>query len=117
MTAAADATTLQPTPSPLRLEPAAEVDRVRAALDASSFDERAICRRLEIESLDRFRAIRDGRPDLPPADALDVLIRLFLDNEPLSWSVANELMPDGAEPALPSPLNSWRFSCRSKLPP
>ena len=100
MTATVDAPTLQPTPSPLRLEPASAIEAVRAALRESGFDEQSVCGRLEIESLDRFRAIRDGRPDVPPADALDVLIRLFLDNEPLAWAAADALMPAGAVDAM-----------------
>ena len=100
MTATVDAPALQPTPSPLRVEPAAAVETVRAALRDSGFDETTICRRLDLESLDQFRAIRDGRADVPPADALDVLIRLFLDNEPLGWSAASALLPAGAVDAM-----------------
>ena len=100
MTATVDAPALQPTPSPLRVEPGAAIETVRASLRDSGFDETTICRRLDLESLDQFRAIRDGRPDVPPADALDVLIRLFLDNEPLSWSAATALLPAGAMEAM-----------------
>jgi methylase of polypeptide subunit release factors len=100
MTATIDAPTLHPTPSPLRTEPAAAIDTVRSALTESGFDERAICIRLGIESLDTFCAIRDGRADVAPADALDVLIRYFLDNEPLAWSVADALLPSGTVEAM-----------------
>ena len=100
MTAAADTLPLRPTPSPLRVERDGAIAAVRAVLRDSCFDERTICERLGIETLDRFRAIRDGRPDVPPADALDVLIRLFLDNEPLEWSAASALMPRDAIEAM-----------------
>jgi methylase of polypeptide subunit release factors len=88
--------TAVPTPSPLRLEHEGVFATMRSILRDASFEEDEICRRLDIASLDRFRALRDGRPDVAPRDALDVLIRLFLDNEPLGWSEANALLPHGA---------------------
>jgi len=100
MTATVDAPALEPTPSPLRLEPGSAIETVRAALRDSGFDETTICRRLDLESLDQFRAIRDGRADVLPADALDVLIHLFLDNEPLGWSAASAFLPAGAMDAM-----------------
>jgi SAM-dependent methyltransferase len=100
MTATMDPSTLQPTPSPLRLEPASAIETVRTALRDAGFDESTICRRLELESINEFRAIRDGRPDVAPADALDVLIRLYLDNEPLGWSAATELLSPGVMDAM-----------------
>jgi SAM-dependent methyltransferase len=93
---------LAPTPSPLRLEPAAAFDTLRGFLRDAAFEEDEICRRLDIASLDRFRALRDGRPDTPPADSLDVLIRLFLDNEPMRWSEAEALLPGSALDAMRS---------------
>lgn len=93
---------LEPTPSPLKLEPASSFDTLRAFLRAAKFDEDELCRRLEIESIDQFRAIRDGRPELPPADALDVLVRLFLDNEALAWAEIRALVPQDAVMVLQS---------------
>ena len=92
--------TQAPTPSPLRLEPVAAFDTVHAFLQDAAFDEDEICGRLDIASLDRFRALRDGRPDTPPSDALDVLVRLFLDNEPVAWSEARALLPTDALGAM-----------------
>ena len=82
-----------PTPSPLRHEPPAAFETLRAFLRDAAFREDEICRRLGIESLDQMRALRDGRPETPLLDALDVLIRLFLDNEPVSWDDATRLLP------------------------
>jgi SAM-dependent methyltransferase len=103
MTATADLPLTQiPTPSPLRLESQSVFDVARAFLRDSGFEETALCRRLEIESLDQFRAIRDGRPAEAPRDPLDVLVRLFLDNEPLESTVMEALVPQAARAAMRS---------------
>jgi SAM-dependent methyltransferase len=91
-----------PTPSPLRLEPAAAFTTLRTFLHDASFREDELCRRLGIDSLDRFCALRDGRPATPLRDSLDVLVRLFLDNEPASWAEARELLPAPALEAMRS---------------
>ena len=91
-----------PTPTPLRLKPAAAFDTLRAFLPEALFREDEICRRLGIESLDRLRALRDGRPETPLRDPLDVLIRLFLDNEPVSGADAAALVPSPALEGLRS---------------
>lgn len=100
MTAAADATAMTPTPSPLRLGPESAFATLRAFLNRAAFTENEICRRVGIESIDRFRALRDGRPGVRPRDALDVLVHLFLDNEPLPWSDVHALLPGDALDAL-----------------
>lgn len=91
---------LVPTPSPLRLEPGSAFATVRDFLSRAQFTTDEICRRLDLDSLDRFCALRDGRAATPLRDALDVLVRLFLDNEALAWSEARELIPDDALHAL-----------------
>jgi SAM-dependent methyltransferase len=96
------AASLVPTPSPLRLEPAAAFDVVRALLAEASITEDAICRRVGAESIDRFRAVRDGRPDTPLNDPLDTLVRLFLDNEPVPWTAARTMLGSPALDALQS---------------
>ena len=88
------------TPCPLRLDADEAFATMRAFLGEAGFDEDEICRRLDIASIDQFRALRDGRPELAPRDALDVLIHLFLDNEPLAWSEAEALMPSDALAAM-----------------
>ena len=60
-----------PTPSPLRLEPASAFETVRRFLRDAGYEEKEVTQRLDIESLDRFRALRDGRPATPLADAHD----------------------------------------------
>jgi len=91
-----------PTPSPLRLEPASAFETVRRFLRDAGYEEKEVTRRLDIESLDRFRALRDGRPATPLADAHDALVRLFLDNEPLPWSDVRALIPAAALEAIAS---------------
>ena len=95
-------TTPDPTPSPLRLEADAAFDTMRAFLREAAFEEDEICRRLDIESIDQFRALRDGRPEVAPRDALDVLVHLFLDNEPLAWSESEALLPSDGLAAMRS---------------
>jgi methylase of polypeptide subunit release factors len=94
MTAAVEEqTTPASTPSPLRLDDDAAFDTMRAFLRDAGFEEDEICRRLDLGSIDQFRALRDGRAEVAPRDALDVLVHLFLDNEPLAWSEAEALLP------------------------
>lgn len=96
MTAAVEEQTIPPsTPSPLQLGADAALRTMRTFLGEARFDEDEICSRLDIASIDQFRALRDGRPETAPRDALDVLIHLFLDNEPLAWREAEALLaPD-----------------------
>ena len=82
-----------PTPCPLRFEPVSAFETIRQFLRDVAFEEHELCRRLEVESLNRFRALRHGRPATPLGDATDALIRLFLDNEPMSWSDAQRWIP------------------------
>ena len=103
MTAAVEEQTMPtPTPSPLRLEAGDAFETMRAFLRSANFDEDEICRRLGLESIDQFRAVRDGRPSAAPRDALDVLVHLFLDNEPLAWSEVETLVPGNALAAMRS---------------
>lgn len=97
-----EATTPTPTPSPLNLDAGDAFETFRAVLESAGFEEDEICRRLDIASIDHFRALRDGRPEVAPGDTLDVLIHLFLDNEPLAWSEAEALLPNGALEAMRS---------------
>jgi SAM-dependent methyltransferase len=99
-TVAEDPVTLEPTPSPLRLAPPSSFDTLKAFLRVASFEDAEMCRRLDIDTIDQFRAIRDGRPDVAPQDALDALIRLFLDNEAVPWSELRSLLPADAIVAL-----------------
>jgi SAM-dependent methyltransferase len=91
-----------PTPSPLHFEPDGAFDTVRAVLRDADYTESEICRRLELDSIDQFRAIRDGRPSTPPRDAHDALVMLFLDGEALLWSEAEALLKPNGVAALGS---------------
>jgi SAM-dependent methyltransferase len=69
---------------PLRMGTEAEFAALRSALASAGYAEPAICTRLGIERLTRFDLERERRPKRPPAtppDALDVLIRMFLEGE------------------------------------
>lgn len=93
MTASSTHAAPVPTPSPLRLEPPSAFETLRSFLRDARFEEEEICQRLGIASIDKFRALRDGRPDTPAVDALDALVRLFLDNEPMTWLQVEALVP------------------------
>jgi SAM-dependent methyltransferase len=81
---------------PLRLGTDAEFAAARAVLEGARYTEEEICRRLEIGGLHEFRWLRQGRiAGAELTDALDALIRLFLDEELLPVATAESLV--GAE--------------------
>ncbi len=63
------------------------------ALRATSVRRAPVCRRLGLETIYRFRPIRDGRTAAEPSDSLDLLIRLFLYAEPVERTVLRALLP------------------------
>jgi methylase of polypeptide subunit release factors len=72
---------------------------LRDLLTDADFKAPAVCRRLGIESIYDFRSIRDGRDvALETIDALDLLIRLFMDVELVDRATLQELLSaDGIE--------------------
>ena len=67
--------------------------RLREFLIRSRFTEPELCQRLEIDSIYDFRAISEGRPPTPElTDPQALLIRLFLDTDPVEWSVVRSLL-------------------------
>jgi len=71
-----------------------QLTHLRELLTAAGFTVPAVCRRLDIPSVYDFRSIREGRTsgrDLD--DALDLLIRLFMDVELVDRTVIERLLP------------------------
>jgi SAM-dependent methyltransferase len=84
------------TPVPLRLPGDAIFARARDVLRRMQFTEPAICVRAGIDSIYAFQE----RPDAAVEDALDVLMRLFLDDEPVDAVVAQSRIPAADADAL-----------------
>jgi SAM-dependent methyltransferase len=82
----------------LRLGTDEEFSALRSALNAAGYTEPAICERLGLEKLSQFKFVTELRPApravTEDADALDLLIRLFLENEPLERDTARVLPLD-----------------------
>ena len=84
-----------PNPNPLRLGSDAEFAALRSALVATVYTEPAICERLGLQKISQFKFATEHRPlprpMAPSPDPLDLLIRLFLENEPLRPDTARAL--------------------------
>lgn len=86
---------------PFRLGASTEFAAVRAALAAAGYTEPAVCERIGIETIYRFRTVAQGREPAPRLDdALDVLVRLFLDGLPVRADAVHRLLPAGGADAL-----------------
>jgi methylase of polypeptide subunit release factors len=67
---------------------------LRRALSAHGFTTAAACARLGIASIYDFRSIREGRTTaITLGDPLDVLIRLFMDVEPVDRATLEAMLP------------------------
>jgi len=73
---------------------------LRAFLETVGFSEEAVSRRTGVRSIYDFTSIREGRPPSETHDALDVLIRLFLDGEMLDREIVRQCVPADAIHAL-----------------
>jgi SAM-dependent methyltransferase len=63
-------------------------------LRGAGYEDDAVAARVGVESVYAFRSVREGRSDPGgPRDALDALIRLFMDGEPLARSMVHALVP------------------------
>lgn len=84
-----------PNPNPLRLGLDAEFAALRSALVAAGYTEPAICERLGLAKISQFKFATEHRslprPMAPNPDPLDLLIRLFLESEPLHRDTARAL--------------------------
>jgi SAM-dependent methyltransferase len=119
-------TAVHETPSlPFRADPAARPEILPRLLEDHGYTTHAVCGRMGIPELYAFKTIREGRTDhLQIADALDVLIRLFLDGEAVRRSVVHEYLRDAAVGALaelgllhPHPADAERYAASVQLYP
>src|SRR5215210_1644833 len=73
-----------------------QLTTLRALLGAADFNAPEVCRRVGIDSIYDFRAIREGRTvGVETEDRLDLLIRLFLDVELVDRGLAESLLSQG----------------------
>ncbi len=88
----------EPHSIPLRLGKDEEFAALRSALAAAGYTEPAICERLGLQKISQFQLATDRRPaprtlgENP--DSLDLLIRLFLENQPIGRDHAYTLPVD-----------------------
>ena len=81
---------------PLVIGPADEFSDLRGALQRLDYTEAAICRRVGIDAIFRFRTIHEKRETgTEMNDALDALIRLLMDEEVIRETELRGLLPDG----------------------
>jgi SAM-dependent methyltransferase len=82
----------------LRLGADNEFAGLRSALNTAGFSEQAVCERLGLQKLSQFKFVTELRP--PPRtltenpDSLDLLIRLFIENEPVERNTVRGLPLD-----------------------
>jgi len=81
---------------------AAAMDALRALLESAGFTEEAVCQRTGVASIYDFTSIREGRAPAEARDALDILIRLFLDGELLDRALIVQHLPANAVRAVES---------------
>lgn len=77
---------------PLRIESRERFATLRSLLKAAQYEEAEIFGRLGLKTFDGFRSIRQGRPAEGLSDALDVLVRLFMDAERVDRDVVRTLL-------------------------
>ena len=81
---------------PLLIGSADQFSALRSAFEEAGFNEAAICRRVGIDSIFQFRTIREDRKTgVEMNDALDVLVRLLMDEEVLDEAELRRLLPAG----------------------
>ncbi len=82
----------------MRLGTDNEFAALRSALDAAGYTEPAVCERLGIQKLSQFQFATDRRPaprTVPEnPDSMDLLLRLFLENQPVERDTARMLPLD-----------------------
>ena len=89
--------TIEPTRAiPVRFGTPQAFDRLRDFLLRAGFMEPTICSRMGIATIYDFRQLHEGRERTELGDALDVLVRLFLDGEVVDGAAAtSHLGADG----------------------
>jgi methylase of polypeptide subunit release factors len=78
----------------VRMRPDTEFRALRELLIRRAFVEEAICERYSLQVINDFRTLREGREPGEIRDALDLLVRLFMDNVPVSTSVVRAHLND-----------------------
>jgi len=87
--------------NPLRIGTPEQMATVRQMMLSSGYTEAAVCERYAFENLGRFQALREGRssgPDIP--DRMELLVRLFLDSEPVDRTTVRSFLEAGEIEAL-----------------
>jgi SAM-dependent methyltransferase len=83
---------------PLRLGADHEFAALQSALDAAGYTEQAVCERLGLQKISQFQFATERRPaprTVPEnPDSLDLLLRLFLENQPVERDAARMLPLD-----------------------
>ncbi len=86
---------------PVRIGERRDFDTVREFLLLSGYTEEAVCDRTAIASIHDFRTREDGRSTgVDLRDALDLLIRLFLDVDSIEASVFTSMIPAECRDAM-----------------
>jgi SAM-dependent methyltransferase len=86
---------------PLRLDDAEAISQVRRLLERAGYTEAAVCARAGCNKIQDFKSIREGRESaIDTSDALDMLIRLFMDVEIIDETTVRERLGDDATSAL-----------------
>jgi len=79
---------------PLRIETPERFAALRTLLTRAHYESERICARLGVATLYDYYSLCKHRPTAPPpSDALDVLIRLFIDEATLDRGVVQSLLP------------------------
>jgi hypothetical protein len=87
--------------APLRAGADEEFSEVRGLFEYCGFNEPGVIGRLGIETISKFKSIRQGRTMARDIEGrLDVLIHLFLDGEMVGEAAARSLLPEGATERL-----------------
>lgn len=79
---------------PVRMRSNAEFRALRELLNRRVFVEEAICDRYSLQVINDFRTLFEGREPEGIRDALDVLVRLFMDSVPVNISVVRAHLDD-----------------------
>jgi hypothetical protein len=115
----------QPPALPFRADPAARPEILPQILRDHGYTAPAICERMGVPDIHAFRTVREGRTDrVQICDALDALIRLFLDGEAVLRSVVHHHLGNALVEALaglgllqPHPADTERYAASVQLYP
>ncbi len=94
-------TTTAPSTIPVRIGSAADFGALRAWLEEIGYTEPALCARTGMSTIYSFRTIKDGRTvGTAMGDALDLVVRLFLDGEVLDDASMAAWLPTAVRSAM-----------------